>query len=148
MLPYTYLALAAAAVFITFEVISRYGFNVPHDWFDEIVVVMVLLGVFLGSIEATDRKRHISLELLYVRFSTKWRRWVDKFNTVMAILANVVVFICLVSWASFLNSINAHYESSLATPYSLVCYAISVGMVLNILGGLRLLLGPLAKYKI
>jgi TRAP-type C4-dicarboxylate transport system permease small subunit len=138
-LQYGYSMLAAVAVFVTVEVVMRYVFHSPHTWFDEVAILSVMLGTFLGMGVATTQRKHIGVGVLYERLSDKTQRLLEVLYALLTLVLSGVVSVALLMWASFLNSIGAHYDSTLGTPLSAICYILVVGMVFAAVGSVRIL---------
>jgi len=89
---------------------------------------------------ATTQRRHINVGIAYELLNERIRRVLDIIFAWLIIIVAVVVSIALVIWASFLNNIGAHYESTLASPLSVICYILATGMVLAVVGSVGVLL--------
>jgi TRAP-type C4-dicarboxylate transport system permease small subunit len=68
--------LAAVALNVA-NVIARYVFARPIFWAEEILVFMVIWGVFLIAGSITYRGAHLNMDLLHARFSPFWKRTVN-----------------------------------------------------------------------
>jgi tripartite ATP-independent transporter DctM subunit len=89
--------LVVAEIVILFAgVVSRYVFNKPLTWSDELASVLFLWLAMLGAVIALRRGEHMRLTTFVSALRPQWRAWVD---TVSALI--VIVFVLLVlspSW--------------------------------------------------
>ena len=116
---------------VTFEVICRYFFHTPHDWFLEIAILLSVLSGFWGAAITTWKNHHISLEIVFVRLNPRWRRRVDVFNSLVAAIVSAIMAFYVIEQAIFLNNINARYSSSIATPFSYQTLGVAMGLVIS-----------------
>src|ERR1700759_3896788 len=71
-------ALVAVAAIILFAgVISRYVFQKPLTWTDEVAIALFLWLSMLGAAVALRRGSHMRLTLAIDRLPLRWRRWFD-----------------------------------------------------------------------
>ena len=78
--------LALSATLIAFYgVITRYVFNRPPDWAEEICIYMIIWGVFISASILAAEKGHVAATLLVERFPMKTRRYLAVFNGVVAL---------------------------------------------------------------
>ena len=110
------------ALYVTWEVVMRYFFDSPHTWFEETSVFMCVVAAFLGTGKSITARMQIVLPLIYSRFSRNTLRIVDIGISILTIIICVLVIIAAVTYAFFLNSVNAVYISDLRTPISVFCY--------------------------
>jgi TRAP-type C4-dicarboxylate transport system permease small subunit len=59
-----WLALGAAVVLVSAQVILRFGFNRPQAWAEEVGRYLFVWSVYLGAIIALVKKTHIRLDLI------------------------------------------------------------------------------------
>jgi len=150
---YSWWIILGAGVVVTWEVIMRYVFWAPHDWFPAVSVILITGVSLLGAGTATRQGRHITLELIYTRLNARWRRVSDLAGSLITIIVCVIMSVYLFQWAMFLDSRGMHHADSLGTPLSIMAYALSAAMALNAIYSLeimlRLSLGmPIAKREI
>jgi TRAP-type C4-dicarboxylate transport system permease small subunit len=132
------------AFYMTWEVVMRYFFSSPHEWFDEVMIHASVLAIFLGCGNATWYGRHITLELLYVHLKGKWRRAADIIHFIAVIVLSVMVVIFSIRWGSFVDSQGAGYETVIGTPWSFITYTMALGFALNAIYASGLLLRAFA----
>ncbi|MEP6941677.1 MAG: TRAP transporter large permease subunit [Betaproteobacteria bacterium] len=94
--------LVVAEIVILFAgVVSRYVFNKPLTWSDELASVLFLWLAMLGAVIALRRGEHMRLTTFVNLLRPQWRAWVD---TVSALI--VIVFVLLIlspSWEYISN---------------------------------------------
>ena len=128
-------ALVVAEIVILFAgVVSRYVFNKPLTWSDELASMLFLWLAMLGAVIALRRGEHMRLTTFVILLRPRWRAWVD---TVSALV--VIVFVLLIlspSWEYITN------QWLITTPAlelhdSVRVAAIGVGAVLMMVIALR-----------
>lgn len=70
------LFLIAAALNII-NVIARYVFSNPIFWAEEILIFIIIWGVFLVAGSITYRGGHLNMDLIYSTMSPPWKRAVN-----------------------------------------------------------------------
>src|SRR4249919_3322982 len=78
------------------NVVARYFFGSPFSWAEELMLFLMILGVFSGAIAVTWRNIHIRIDTIVDRLAPATRRVVQ----VLASLASIAV-IGVVMVASF-----------------------------------------------
>jgi TRAP-type C4-dicarboxylate transport system permease large subunit/TRAP-type C4-dicarboxylate transport system permease small subunit len=73
-------------------VISRYVFNAPLTWSDELASTLFLWLAMLGAVIALRRAEHMRLAFLVGLAPLRWRRWLETFAT-MVVVAFLVMMI-------------------------------------------------------
>jgi TRAP-type C4-dicarboxylate transport system permease small subunit len=75
------------------NVVLRYFFGSPFSWAEELMLFLMILGVFTGAVAVTWRNLHIRIDTIVERLPPAWRRAVSVVATLasIAILAVVVV---------------------------------------------------------
>jgi len=62
---------------ITLNVVMRYVFNAPISWGEEMDGLLLFLVLFLSMTFTWDQKRHIRMEIVYVKLKGGWRSLAD-----------------------------------------------------------------------
>ena len=137
---YTYWLQLLAAFYMTWEVVMRYFFLSPHEWFDEIMIHTCVLAIFFGCANATWLGKHVTLELVYVHLKGKWRQAADIIHFTAVVVLSVMIVIFSIRWGMFVDSQGAGYETAIGTPWSLLTYIMGLGFALNGIYGFGLLL--------
>ena len=89
------LFLIAAALNII-NVIARYVFSNPILWAEEILIFIVIWGVFLVAGSITYRGGHLNMDLIYATLRPRWKRAV---NIAIALTLIVcTVYTAMQSW--------------------------------------------------
>lgn len=70
------LFLIAAALNIV-NVIARYVFSNPIFWAEEILIFIIIWGVFLVAGSITYRGGHLNMDLIYSKMGPRWKRVVN-----------------------------------------------------------------------
>lgn len=83
--------LLSWAIFIAFgvsviEVISRYVFDSPTFWAHETTTFLIAAMFLVGGPIALARDKHIRVRMIYDTVSPPVRRWLDIFNSLVAMI--------------------------------------------------------------
>jgi TRAP-type C4-dicarboxylate transport system permease small subunit len=78
------------------NVVARYFFGSPFSWAEELMLFLMILGVFTGAVAVTWRNLHIRIDTLIDRLPSTLRRVVS----VIATLASIAI-LSIVMVASF-----------------------------------------------
>lgn len=114
------------------NVIGRYAVGKPIFWAEEVLVGMVIWGVFFGAAVVTWRGDHLNMDLFYARLGRRSRFVVNGF------IASVMVGICLfIAWQSWTilqmfyqtGAVSAGAEIPKVIPHS----ALMIGFLLSAL---------------
>lgn len=114
------------------NVIGRYAVGKPIFWAEEVLVGMVIWGVFFGTAVVSWRGDHLNMDLFYARMSPRYRLALNCF------IASVMVGICLfIAWQSWsilqmfyqTGAVSAGAEIPKIIPHS----ALMVGFLLSAL---------------
>jgi TRAP-type C4-dicarboxylate transport system permease small subunit len=89
------LFLIAAALNIV-NVIARYVFSNPIFWAEEILIFIIIWGVFLVAGSITYRGGHLNMDLIYSKMSPRWKRAVNIAIAVTLIVCTV--YTAMQSW--------------------------------------------------
>jgi TRAP-type transport system small permease protein len=87
------LSLLGIVVINGANVVLRYFFGSPFSWAEELMLFLMILGVFTGAVAVTWRNLHIRIDTVVERLPPAWGRAVSVVATLasIAILAVVVV---------------------------------------------------------
>ncbi len=111
-----------------FEVISRYVFNRPTSWANEICMYLLLMSVMLGVCYTQQVKGHIFVDWLTSGMTLKTQRFLD-----MAGLVTGLIFWGLLGWQGILLSIKGwdwHSQTILEVPLIYPLLSIPLGSLL------------------
>ena len=89
-------ALLAAALILTYSVVSRYFFKAATDWEDEAAVFCIVGAVFTAGASVQSYRGHIGIEVLAAFLS-------PRANRIRALLVDVasLLFIAFFAWKSW-----------------------------------------------
>ncbi|WP_028324212.1 TRAP transporter small permease subunit [Desulfatirhabdium butyrativorans] len=78
---------------ILYEVVSRYIFNAPTRWSNEISQYVLVAIVMLGGAYCLADNEHVSVDIFYRNFTQKTRDIVDMLTCLV-----VLCFVCAMVW--------------------------------------------------
>ena len=76
---------------VSFEVISRYLFNSPTVWVNEISTFLQIWATYLALTYSFDKKDFIRITFIYDRLSSKGKKFLDLVSFVFIIFFSTVV---------------------------------------------------------
>jgi TRAP-type C4-dicarboxylate transport system permease small subunit len=87
------LLLATLVLTVTAGVISRYFFNAPFVWTEELVTVLFVYISFLGAAVASARHNHVVVDLITSKAAPKTRNLIGVISNllIMVFLAMVII---------------------------------------------------------
>ena len=123
-------ALLAAALILTYSVVSRYFFKAATDWQDEAAVFCIVGAVFTASAYVQSFRGHIGIELL-ASFLT------PAANRVRAIIVDIASFLfcAFFAWKSWTlwheayvdkQTTSSSWAPPLWIPYSLMAFGVTL----------------------
>ncbi len=77
-------AIFVAFLVSVFEVISRYVFDSPTFWAHETTTFLIAAIFLIGGPVALARDKHIRVRMFYDTVSPRAKRWLDIFNSIVA----------------------------------------------------------------
>ncbi len=125
----------AVGLFVTFEVVMRYFFNMPTIWVDEVSRIFQVWAAFLASAYVLKNRDHIVIDVAFRNPESLLRKLTETFSIVV-----IVIFSLVVIWYGFglwLKSTQAGHttDTFLAVPKWITQGAIWVGFTLLLLQG-------------
>ncbi|MEG0384182.1 TRAP transporter small permease [Solibacillus cecembensis] len=84
----TFFSVGIALIF--YGVITRYVFNSPQAWVEEVARYSLIWGVFLGFGLALRHNQHIQVDILYDKLKPRMKRVLDILATGISILFCVI----------------------------------------------------------
>ena len=114
-----------AAVLNIANVVARYIFSDPIFWAEEILIFIIIWGVFLMAGSVTYRGGHLNMDLIYSGMSALWKRIIN--IAVALTLIGCTLFAAIQSWKvvtlQYLNhSITAGTSIPLIFPHSALLF--------------------------
>ena len=118
-------------------VISRYVFNRPLTWSDELASILFLWLAMLGAVIALRRAEHMRLGFLVSLSAPRLRAWIDTLATMTVLIFLVAIMLPALDYVSFQQMITT---PALEIPDAYRVAAIAVGAALMLLiAGARLI---------
>jgi TRAP-type C4-dicarboxylate transport system permease small subunit len=87
------LLIFCATMISFYSVIMRYCFNYSPDWGEEVIIYLIIWGVFIAASLLVEERGHVAATLLVERFPLKMRRYLAIFNAVLACGFALLIFI-------------------------------------------------------
>ena len=134
---YTWLLFPIAGLFVAWEVFMRYFFDSPHSWYEEISIFLLVFVSFLGSGKATYENQHIAIDAVYAKLKGRWHRIANMVIFIATSIICIALIWTMFIYASYINKMGITYQSGLASPYSVLAYILSLGMLLNLIFTVR-----------
>ncbi|BDD93089.1 ABC transporter permease [Pandoraea sp. NE5] len=124
------LLVVAETLILLAGVISRYGFDNPLTWSDELAQILFIWLSMLGAVLALDRGEHMRLSAIVNKLPAAWRDW---FQTMAAL--TVCVFVALIIVPAYSHAIEQMdiTTPALEIPDGLRAAALPVGAVLMLI---------------
>jgi TRAP-type C4-dicarboxylate transport system permease small subunit len=117
--------LVAAFINIA-NVIGRYVFSAPIFWAEEVLVFMVIWGVFLAAISITFSGAHLSMDLFYSRLKAPWKQIVN--GLIVVVFLACTIFTALQSYTVVMLYIrNGNVSTAAEIPLYIPHAALLVG---------------------
>ena len=83
------------------QVFLRYVFSFSLSWSEEVARYLMIWVAFLGGSLALQKGLHIGVELLLVRISPEWRKWISIFSKML--ILTFLIFLTIggikITWA-------------------------------------------------
>lgn len=124
------IAVILLAFLITYEVIARYVFNNPTGFADEVSAYLLVSIVFFAAGYVVKEHKHITVDMLYRKFSEKTKLWMDVLADFLGILVWTVLMveIAIVAQRSYIFSKNSTgiMETPLWIPQVVMCIGVFI----------------------
>ncbi len=132
------LFLIAAAINIV-NIVARYVFLKPIFWAEEILIFLMIWGVYVVAITITYRGAHLCMDLIYTAFKPRLKIAINIVVTVSFLACTI--FTAVQSWEVVLlhyrmHDVTAGTDISLVIPHTAVLFGFSL-MALTVLVRLR-----------
>src|SRR5258708_16224730 len=86
------------------NVVARYFFGSPFSWAEELMLFLMILGVFTGAVAVTWRNLHIRIDTLVDRLPPTLRRAVSVIATLASVAILMIVMVASFRLVSLLQS--------------------------------------------
>jgi C4-dicarboxylate transporter, DctQ subunit len=93
------------------NVVARYFFRFPFSWAEELMLFLMILGVFTGAIAVTWRNLHIRIDTLVDRLPPEVRRVVMVLATLASIAILLVVMVASFRLVSLLQGMDQRSDA-------------------------------------
>jgi TRAP-type C4-dicarboxylate transport system permease small subunit len=124
--------LAISSFMVTTEVFFRYVINAPHDWSDNVNLIICLFTVFLASGAVVNEGDHVAVTTLFQMTKGKLRKALDIFNNICELVFCSVLFWFGFQYVLFAIKIDIREPTSLNTPSWIAFMAIPLGMAISL----------------
>lgn len=126
----------AMVLVLSYEVVSRYVFNKPTIWAQDIVIFMFGYTGLLAGAYALKHGDHINVDFLYERLSPRKRAILDIFNGLLGFFFLILVIV--MDWDPAINALANHQRtaSDWAPPIGHFKLMIPIGGFLFLMQGL------------
>ncbi|WP_242559171.1 MULTISPECIES: TRAP transporter large permease subunit [Pandoraea] len=127
------LLVVAETLILLAGVVSRYGFDNPLTWSDELAQILFIWLSMLGAVLALDRGEHMRLSAIVNKLPAAWRDW---FQTMAAL--TVCVFVALIIMPAYTHAIEQMdiTTPALEIPDGLRAAALPVGAALMLIAAI------------
>ena len=116
--------MSAIVIDVLLQVFSRYLFNAPLGFTDELAAFLLIWLGLLGAAYATGEKQHLAIDLLSIRVSPVNQRRLAITVTLMTVLFAVAVLIVGGTWLVYtgflFGQLSASLQLSLGYVYMIV----------------------------
>lgn len=93
------LLIIVSTLAISFEVVSRYVFQRPHDWSLEFNIYILVAATFLAAAHTQMKRGHVGIEMLDQTLPPRWNRWRRLLSDALSLL--FCAFITVYIWKYF-----------------------------------------------
>jgi TRAP-type mannitol/chloroaromatic compound transport system permease small subunit len=88
----SFLILILVAI-VMYEVVSRYLFNAPTQWSNELSQYLLTGVVMLGGAYCLAEKEHVRVDIIHRMFSDRFQAWIEIFTFLL-----VLTFVTAIVW--------------------------------------------------
>lgn len=109
------IVLSAIMLIVTAGIVSRYAFNSPFSWTEEVTTFLMVYLCYISAALTTVQKKHIVADFFITKAPEKFQRVVSVFSRVLMIVFFVVVCISIaqllpqLTWKSAVLEIPRQY---------------------------------------
>jgi C4-dicarboxylate transporter, DctQ subunit len=93
------------------NVVARYFFGSPFSWAEELMLFLMILGVFTGAVTVTWRNLHIRIDTIVDRLSPGLRRMLSLIASVASIVVIITVMIASFQLVVLLQSMDQRSDA-------------------------------------
>lgn len=122
--------MSAIVIDVLLQVFSRYLFNAPLSFTDELASFLLIWLGLLGSAYATGEKQHLAIDLLAMRVSPHSQRRLEVIVTALVVVFAIAVLIVGGSWLVYTGFLFGQLSASLQLSLGYVYLIVPVTGVL------------------
>ena len=93
------------------NVVARYFFGSPFSWAEELMLFLMILGVFTGAVAVTWRNLHIRIDTLIDRLPPRLRRVVSAVATLVSVAILTIVMVASFQLVALLQSMDQRSDA-------------------------------------
>ncbi|MFC1992182.1 TRAP transporter small permease subunit [Chloroflexota bacterium] len=145
---FSWLAIAII-VNIFYEVIARYFFDAPTLWGYDMAYYLGGSFITLGACYVTLVKRHVRIDVFYMRFPRKIQLWIDTIFTVV-FFSPLWVALTYISWKRFAIAVKSGELSIVGfwyPPLWPIRLTVALGMTLFVIAGISWLIKTIYELR-
>ncbi|MGE0735862.1 MAG: TRAP transporter small permease [Alphaproteobacteria bacterium] len=141
-----FLATAFLAIGVAINFLNaggRYLFSAPISWADEIMLFLMIAGVFLGACAVTAENKHIRMDILVNYLPARLRRGFDVLGDILTIVVcggMVAIAVPVIEKLTRFGQMTEAARIPIAIPQSVVPISfalIALLLIVRLLGGRR-----------
>ena len=87
------ISLAAMTILTTYQVITRYVFNAPSTWSEELVGYLFAWSTMFGAAAITGERGHMNIPVIVDLFPTGVRKVFHVFGEIVALLFSAIILV-------------------------------------------------------
>jgi TRAP-type C4-dicarboxylate transport system permease small subunit len=122
--------LGVLCLVLLYQVISRYVFNRPLVWSEEMALYLLTWVTFLGLPYAIHKRTHVRMTSLEILFPETVRKWI---LTLMDIAFGIACVAAFLPSMEYFMTMSGVYSPGMRLNYGFVYVCIPIGFVLAIL---------------
>lgn len=118
--------MAALIGLMFVSIFMRYVAKIPLMWSEEVIALIFIWTIMIGGISSQKTRRHLSVDLLVVKFPFRIRAFVD--ILVKLIFAGVLLVMVFYGWSLSMEA-KDKITNMLSIPYTYIDLAVPIGSV-------------------
>ena len=122
--------MSAIVIDVLLQVFSRYLFNAPLSFTDELASFLLIWLGLLGAAYATGENQHLAIDLLAMRVSPASQRRLEVIVTVLVVVFAIAVLIVGGSWLVYTGFLFGQLSASLQLSLGYVYLILPIAGVL------------------
>ena len=112
---------------VGYSVVTRYFFNNPQPWIDELTGYLMVATALLGAAETLRRREHINVDLAAERLGPVGKRVLEIFGLLAVILLSLLMVISGIDMVVFSYSMDLYSIGYLELPIWIPQLVVPVG---------------------